>query len=167
MTAIRRFLALFTPALALALVATTTPELRTVTAHQTVLTRNDPGASGLTRPRNAAPAVQSVADPTGELRVARTVFVESKTRKLAAPLLEEQLQSRDAFATLGLVITRDADQADLVIQVTDGKFAGEFVYSVVAPRTRNLVASGRCNSVFGSAAARIAKDFVRKVAATR
>lgn len=97
----------------------------------------------------------------------RTIFVDSKTGYVHSSLLEERMQERPEFARLGLAITRDRDTADAVLEVERSAFTTKFNYSLLDPRTHTVLASGRVNSLFGTAAGKIAKMLMKQLVGLR
>ncbi|HEV2704831.1 MAG TPA: hypothetical protein VGV59_02845 [Pyrinomonadaceae bacterium] len=108
-------------------------------------------------------------DPVTILRTARKVFVHSKTVYVKDAEVENALRKRPEFQALGMMITRDEGQADLVIEVERKLFTKRFVFTVVEPRTLIVVASGKARSViFGDTIAhKVAEKFVRHLGEVR
>jgi hypothetical protein len=113
------------------------------------------------------PAVPPPAGDYVPLRDARTLYVDSHTAYLKGSLLEEKLQGQPEFGRLGLQITRDPRAAGLVVVVERAIFTTEFIYSIVDTRTSAVVASGKANSLFGTASGKIAKQLTTKFARAR
>ena len=107
------------------------------------------------------------ADPSTILAAARVIFVCSQTGFVKSEVIENELLKRTEFKQTGLVITRDPTHADLIMEIRRSNFTTEYPYVVVNPRTRLVVASGRVNSLFGTAAAKIAKGFIKQVQEAR
>ena len=110
---------------------------------------------------------QPPADPSAILAAARVIFVCSRTGFVKSEVIENELLKRTEFKQTGLVITRDPTNADLVMEIRRSNLTTEYPYVVVNPRTRLVVASGRVNSLFGTAAAKIAKGFIKQVQEAR
>ena len=104
---------------------------------------------------------QSTQAPESAVSV---LFVASETGFLNSALLEERLQERPEFRKLGLAITRNRAEADLVIEVRRSSFTTKFNYSVLDPRSGRIVGGGRVSSLFGTASGRIAKGVVKILA---
>ena len=107
------------------------------------------------------------ADPATILRAARSVYVRTKSVYFKDTELENELRRHPEFHQMGLVVTRDEGNADLVVEVGRKVFTTRFVYTVVDPRSRLVLMSGKVSSVGGTAADKIAGELVRKMLALR
>lgn len=107
------------------------------------------------------------ADPATILRAARYVHVRTKSVYFKDTELENELRRHTEFHQMGLLVTRDEGAADLVIEVGRKVFTTRFVYTVLDARTRLVLMSGKVSSVGGTAADKIAGEFVRKMLAVR
>jgi mono/diheme cytochrome c family protein len=101
------------------------------------------------------------------LRSARTIFIMSRSGYFNSTDLANELMKKPDFAEMGLSITRVRNEADLVIEVDRLVFTTEFPYVVADPRSNTVVASGQVNSLFGSAASKIARMFVKQIKEAR
>lgn len=107
------------------------------------------------------------SSPGDMLRSARTIFIRSKSVYFKASTLENSLLQQDEFQQWGLVITRDEADADLIIEVGRKAFTTSFIYSVIDPRNKRVVASGRVNSIGGTVEGKITDSFMKKLRAAR
>ena len=105
-------------------------------------------------------------DPTTALRSAKMIFVKSSSLLVRPPVIEEKLQSRKEFAQLGLVITRDYDEADLILIVEHDLFT-KYVYTAIHKDTGIVVASGKLSSLGGTVAGKVAKRFLKQIVKAR
>lgn len=105
--------------------------------------------------------------PNEVLRSAQTIFIRSKSVYFKASTLENSLLQQDGFQQWGLVITRDESDADLIIEVGRKVFTTSFIYSVIDPRHKRVVASGRVNSIGGTVEGKITDSFMKKLRAAR
>lgn len=105
--------------------------------------------------------------PNEVLRSAQTVFIRSKSVYFKASTLENSLLQQDEFQQWGLVITREESDADLIIEVGRKVFTTSFIYSVIDPRNKRVVASGRVNSIGGTVEGKITGSFMKKLRAVR
>ena len=118
--------------------------------------------------RQVKPANESQAgneapkDAATILASARTIFVHSRTGLVKSEVIESELQKRDDFQRSGLLLTKDPKAADLTIEVRRANFTTEYPYVVIDSRTKLIVASGKVNSLFGTAADKIAKGFMKQ-----
>ena len=96
-------------------------------------------ASVRTRPR--------VTDAATVLRTARLVYVNSDTAFVNAREVEASLLKRKEFRAWGMGVTRNAGEADLIIEITRKSLTRRFTFTVVEPRTMSVVTSGKTRSV--------------------
>ncbi len=107
------------------------------------------------------------SSPGDVLRSARTIFIRSKSVYFKPSTLENSLLQQDEFQQWGLVITRDESDADLIIEVGRKAFTTSFIYSVIDPRNKRVVASGRVNSIGGTVEGKITDSFMKKLRSAR
>jgi hypothetical protein len=112
-----------------------------------------------------APAPPAAADPATVLRKARFVFVHSDSAFVSGREVEDSLRKRKEFKAWGMVITRNEAQADLIIEITRRPLTRRFTFSVLDPRTSEVVTSGKTRSVlFGKKIPnKIAEKFANRV----
>jgi hypothetical protein len=110
-------------------------------------------------------ARERVTDPAEILRRARFVYVESDSAFVNAREVEDSLRKRKEFQAWGMVVTRNGSDADLVIQISRKAFTRRFTFTVVDPRTMEVVASGKMRSVlFGKKIPnKVAEQFANRV----
>jgi hypothetical protein len=110
-------------------------------------------------------AVARVTDPATILRRARFVYVNSDSAFVNAHEIEDSLLKRKEFKAWGMVVTRNFGEADLVIEITRKSFSRRFTFTVVDPRTEEVVASGKMRSVlFGKKIPnKVAEQFANRV----
>lgn len=112
-------------------------------------------------------ATETPTDPAGILATARTLHVHSRTVLVKSEVIESELGKRTDFQQSGLVLTKDPLSADLTMEVRRSNFTTEYPYVVIDSRTKLIVASGKVNSLFGTAAGKIAKGFMKQVQKAR
>ena len=100
------------------------------------------------------------------LRTARVIFVRSHSLLVKGAVVEEKLQKRPEFQQFGLVITRDASAADLILELRHDLFT-KYVYTAVDTKTQTLVASGKLSSLGGTVADKVAKRFLKQIGQAR
>lgn len=105
-------------------------------------------------------------DPTAALRSAKYIYVKSSSLLVGASVVEEKLQQRDEFSRLGLIITRDSNEADLVLELHHDVFT-KYVYTAIDAKTSMVVASGKLSSLGGTVAGKVAKRFLKQVTKAR
>ena len=110
-------------------------------------------------------ATPAAIDPAIVLRKARLVFVRSDSAFVSGREVEDSLRKRKEFQAWGMAITRDAAQADLIIEITRKPLTRRFTFSVIDPRTSGVVTSGKTRSVlFGKKISnKIAEKFANRV----
>lgn len=104
-------------------------------------------------------------DPAFVLRRARFVFVRSDSAFVSGREVEDSLRKRKEFQAWGMVITRNEAQADLIIEITRKPLTRRFTFSVLDPRTSEVVTTGKTRSVlFGKKISnKIAEKFANRV----
>src|SRR5262245_57154985 len=107
--------------------------------------------SAATRERTTTPVVQ------------RKVFVRSKALLVKASVVEDKLMKRPEFAQMGLVLTRDPIDADIILELRHDVLT-KYVYSAVDARTQIVLAGGKVSSLGGTVAGKVAKRFLKQLA---
>jgi len=110
-------------------------------------------------------ATPAAVDPATVLRKARFVLVRSDSAFISGREVEDSLRKRKEFQAWGMAITRNEAQADLIIEITRRPLTRRFTFSVIDPRTLEVVASGKTRSVlFGKKIPnKIAEKFANRV----
>lgn len=117
--------------------------------------------------RSTAAAQEAARNPAKIFAEAQTVFVWSRTVFVKQEVIESALLKRDDFRQSGLVITKDEHSADLILTVRRSNFTTEYPFDVVDQRTGLVVAGGNVNSLFGTAAGKLAKSFTEQLQRAR
>lgn len=115
---------------------------------------------------NGDTTVVTRTDQTSALRTAKYIFVKSSSVVVGASVVEAKLQKRSEFQSMGLIITRDAAAADIVLEVHHDLFT-KYVYTAVDPKTNIVVAGGKLSSLFGTVAGKVAKRFMKQMLKAR
>ena len=92
----------------------------------------------------------------------RRVFVCSASLLVRGAVVEDKLLKRPEFKQLGFVITRDATEADLILELRHDLFT-KYVFSVVDNKTGLVLTSGKLSSLGGTVAGKVAKRFVQEM----
>jgi hypothetical protein len=108
----------------------------------------------------------STPDPVASLRSAKLIYVKSSSALVGSSVIESKLQKRPEFSQMGLVLTRDENAADLVLEVHHDRFT-KYVYTAVDPRANIVVAGGKLSSLGGTVAGKVAKRFLKEVMKAR
>ena len=105
-------------------------------------------------------------DPTSALRSAKMIQVRSTSLLVGVAVIETKLQKRPEFSQLCLVLTRDAEEADLILEVQHDVFT-KYTYTAIHKDTNIVVASGKLSSLGGTVAGKVAKRFLKQVVKAR
>ena len=106
-----------------------------------------------------APASPNAAAP-------RRVFVRSEALLVRAAVVENKLMKRAEFSQLGLVLTRNEGDADIILELRHDVLT-KYVYSAVDTRTQTVIAGGKVSSLGGTVAGKVAKRFLKQLAQGR
>jgi len=93
----------------------------------------------------------------------RKVFVRSKALLVKASVVEDKLMKRSEFAQMGLVLTRDPVDADIILELRHDLLT-KYVYSAVDAHTQVVLAGGKVSSLGGTVAGKVAKRFLKQLA---
>ena len=105
-------------------------------------------------------------DPAAALRSAKLIHVQSTSVLVGVAVIEEKLQKRSEFSQLCLVLTRNIDEADLILVVEHDVFT-KYTYTAIDKNTNIVVASGKLSSLGGTVAGKVAKRFLQQVVKAR
>jgi len=93
---------------------------------------------------------------------ARKIFVRSNSLLVRGAVVEDKLLKNSGFKRLGFVITRDLQDADLVLELRHDLLT-MYVFTVVDTKTMTVVAGGKLSSLGGTVADKVAKRFVKEM----
>ena len=93
----------------------------------------------------------------------RKVFVRSKALLVKASVVEDKLMKRSEFAQMGLVLTRDEADADIILELRHDILT-KYVYSAVDAHTQVVLAGGKVSSLGGTVGGKVAKRFLKQLA---
>ena len=105
-------------------------------------------------------------DPAAALRSAKMIQVQSTSLLVGVAVIEAKLQKRPEFSQLCLVLTRDVEEADLILEVQHDVFT-KYTYTAIHKDTNIVVASGKLSSLGGTVAGKVAKRFLKQVVQAR
>ena len=108
----------------------------------------------------------TMPDPVASLRSAKLIYVKSSSLLVGTSVIEEKLQERAEFSQMGLVITRNLNDADLILEVHHDRLT-KYVYTAIDTRYDIVVASGKLSSLGGTVAGKVAKRFLKQVMKAR
>jgi len=93
----------------------------------------------------------------------RKVFVRSEALLVRAAVVEDKLMKRAEFNQLGLVLTRNEGDADIILELRHDVLT-KYVYSAVETKTQTVIAGGKVSSLGGTVAGKVAKRFLKQLA---
>ena len=96
----------------------------------------------------------------------RKVFVRSEALLVRAAVVEDKLMKRAEFNQLGLVLTRNKGEADIILELRHDVLT-KYVYSAVDTKTQTVIAGGKVSSLGGTVAGKVAKRFLKQLAQGR
>lgn len=108
------------------------------------------------------PAQSDTQNQKAILRAAKKIHVRSSSLLVGTAVIESKLRKRKEFEQLGLMITRNVEDADLILEVEHDVFT-KYVYTATDTRTNIVVASGKLSSLGGTVAGKVAKRFLKEI----
>jgi hypothetical protein len=99
-------------------------------------------------------------------RSVRYVYVRSLSALVTTEDIENKLRKHPDFQRLGMVVTRQEMDADLILEVRRGVLT-KFVFTAIEPKALILVASGKLSSLGGTVDDKVAKRFMKQIVALR
>lgn len=122
-----------------------------------------PFSENTARRARRAESVPKIGDVA---RSARFVYVRSQSAHVTTEDIENKLRKHPDFQRLGLVVTRQQADADLILEVRRSVLT-KFVFTAIEPETLILVASGKLSSLGGTVDGKVAKLFMKQLVAAR
>lgn len=113
------------------------------------------------------PKPSTAGGATGILQAAKTVFVLPKSDYMNREALERELVKHPEFNQLGLLVVRDKEEADLILEIYRKKWTTRFTITAVDARTGALVASCQESAIGGDIEPKLAKCFIKQAKAAR
>jgi hypothetical protein len=104
--------------------------------------------------------------PSNALREGKLIYVKSSSLLVGDSVVEEKLLARREFQAMGLMITRDPTQADIVLELHHDIFT-KYVYSAIDSRTSLVIAGGKLSSLGGTVAGKVAERFLKQLMRAR
>lgn len=111
-------------------------------------------------------SAQGQSETVVALGAARSIYVKSSSVLVGRSVIEEKLQKRAEFWQLGLVITRNEEDADIILEVHHDRLT-KYVYTAIDSRKNIVLASGKLSSLGGTVAGKVAKRFLKQVMQAR
>jgi len=76
--------------------------------------------------------------------------------------VEDKLLKRPEFQQRGFAVTRDVDDADLIIELRHDLLT-KYVFTIIDVKSRTVVAGGKLSSLGGTVAEKVAKRFIKEI----
>ena len=114
----------------------------------------------------AQTAPQPPPKPLDALRSGKLIYVKSSSLLVGVSVIEEKLQRRPEFQLMGLMVTRDFESADIVLELHHDLFT-MYVYTAFDPKSNVVVASGKLSSLGGTVAGKVAERFLKQMLRVR
>ena len=108
----------------------------------------------------------SIRNTTDVARSVRFIYVRSQSALVTTEDIENKLRKHPDFQRLGLVVTRQEMDADLILEVRRCVLT-KFVFTAIEPETLILIASGKLSSLGGTVDGKVAKLFMKQLVAAR
>ena len=108
----------------------------------------------------------SAAPASANAPAQRRVFVRSEALLVRAAVVEDKLMKRAEFNQLGLALTRNEGDADIILELRHDVLT-KYVYSAVDVKTQTVIAGGKVSSLGGTVAGKVAKRFLKQLAQGR
>ena len=105
---------------------------------------------------------QPPPNPLDALRSGKLIYVKSSSLLVGVSVIEEKLQRRPEFQLMGLMVTRDFESADIVLELHHDLFT-KYVYTAFDPKSNVVVASGKLSSLGGTVAGKVAERFLKQM----
>ena len=93
----------------------------------------------------------------------RKVFVRSEALLVRAAVVEDKLMKRNEFHQMGLVLTRNEVDADIILELRHDVLT-KYVYSALDTKTQTVISGGKVSSLGGTVAGKVAKRFLKQLA---
>jgi hypothetical protein len=81
---------------------------------------------------------------------------------VSAAVVEDKLLKRPEFQQRGFAVTRDVDDADLIIELRHDLLT-KYVFTIIDVKSRTVVAGGKLSSLGGTVAEKVAKRFIKEI----
>jgi len=119
-----------------------------------------------TKPASSASPLANL--PAGEaMRKARLLFIRPRSSWFNREKLERELLKRKEFGEMGLELTRSANLAELVLEITRKTFTTRFTCSIIEPTTERVLAGTTASSLGGEIEPHLADAIIKQFKAAR
>lgn len=104
---------------------------------------------------------------TEVMRQARLLFVRRRSAWFDPEKLERELLKRKEFGELGLEITRNFNNTELILEITRKRFTTRFTCNIIEPTTQRIVAGTTVSSLGGELEPDLAGAIIKQFKAAR
>jgi hypothetical protein len=101
------------------------------------------------------------------LREARMLYIHQRSSRFNPEKLERELLKRKEFGEMGLELTRNADRADLMLEITRKRFTTRFTCSIIEPGSERVLAATTASSLGGEIEPHLAEAILKEFKAAR
>ena len=101
------------------------------------------------------------------LRQARLLAIRQRSSRFNPEKLERELLKQREFGELGLEITRNENQAELILEITRKRFTTRFTCSILEPASERVLAAATASSLGGEIEPHLAEAIVKQFSAAR
>ncbi len=123
----------------------------------------EPFSENISRRARRAESVPTAGEVA---RSTRFIYVRPHSAFVTTEDIENKLRKHPDFQRLGLIVTRQEVDADLILEVRRSVLT-KFVFTAIEPETLILVASGKLSSLGGTVDGKVAKLFMKQLVAAR
>ena len=124
--------------------------LLTLAIGATIVWAQAAAANQMQEAKPMPPPVRLSDLPAAEvMRKARLVYIRPRSSWFNREKLERELLKRKEFGELGLELTRSANNAELVLEITRKTFTTRFTCSIIEPATERVLAGMTASSLGG------------------
>ncbi len=120
-------------------------------------------AFGIFTLAQAQTSTSTAGGATAILRTAKTVFVAPKSECMNREALERELVKHPDFNQLGMLVVRNKEDADLILEVYRKKWTTRFTITAMDAKTKALVSSCQESSIGGDVEPKLAKCFIKQL----
>lgn len=111
----------------------------------------------------ASSATQPQRNPYDVLKTAKLIFIQAKSDFMSGEKLEKELLKRQEFRNWELVITRNREEAELILEITRKVFTTRFTLSIINARDNHILAACSDTSIGGTIEPKLASGFIREL----
>jgi hypothetical protein len=135
-----------------------------------------PVLSALSFAQAPSSAIATTTSPDEILKTGRLIYIctgyeDTKAGRIGCESsgfmsqkkLEEELLKRSEFRHWQMVITRNREEAEMLLEITRKKFTTRFTLNIINARDSHIIASFSATSIGGTIEPKLAKGFVDEI----